>query len=536
LFGAALLTKSVTATLPAALLVVCWWRRGTLAWRRDALPLIPWLAAGALAGLFTAWVERTYIGAAGGEFALSLAERMLLATRAIAFYASKLLWPVNLTFTYPRWTITAGDIAPWLAFGAVVGLTLLLWSTRRRTRAPLAGWLFFVGSLFPVLGFFNIYPFIFSYVADHWQYLPSLGLIVSAAAGIVRLTSDPEQRVRAGGRLAIGASLAVLAGLTFTQSRNYRDGETLYRATLARNPEAWMAHNNLGALLTESGRPADALPHLAAALRLRPGHLETRANLGGALVKLGRLAEAAPHLEAAMRSASLRRRPGFAALQANWAALLLQAGRAGEALPLLESALRLRPEVRETRNLLGWALAHQGRLAEALDTFAAVSRQHPDFADPRLSAGYWLARAERIAEAIAEYEAGLKLAPQTAAAERDLARLLLRAGRVEEAASRLERVVRTLPDSAEAHRLLADALMQTGRLEEAIARFEVGLRLSPGDVDARVEMAGALARVGRRAEAAAQCEEVLRHAPEHAAAKQQLAELRAGKEPPAERK
>src|SRR5205814_1156933 len=114
LFGCALLTKTVTATLPAALFVIAWWQRGRIEWRRDILPLVPWFAAGIFAGLHTAWLERTLIGAEGAAFDLTFLQRVLLAGHVIAFDCGKLLWPVHLTFIYPRWTIDPAAPAAWL--------------------------------------------------------------------------------------------------------------------------------------------------------------------------------------------------------------------------------------------------------------------------------------------------------------------------------------------------------------------------------------------------------------------------------------
>jgi len=113
-FMAALLTKTVTATLPAALLVIAWWRRGRLSWRNDVQPLLVWLILGVAAGLGSSWFERTQIGASGGDFTLGALERGLLAGRVVWFYFGKLLWPVGLTFFYPRWTIDAGVAWQWL--------------------------------------------------------------------------------------------------------------------------------------------------------------------------------------------------------------------------------------------------------------------------------------------------------------------------------------------------------------------------------------------------------------------------------------
>src|ERR1019366_5406053 len=184
LFVLALLTKTVTATLPGALLVVLWWQRGRLEWKRDLRPLLPWFALGASAGLFTAWVERTFIGAKGADFTLTLVQRGLLAGRAICFYAGKLVWPANLTFISPRWNIDPGEWWQYLFPAGVLALAIGLWLVARRDRGPLAGFLIFAGTLFPVLGFLNIYPFRYSYVADHFQYLASLGIMVPVASAL----------------------------------------------------------------------------------------------------------------------------------------------------------------------------------------------------------------------------------------------------------------------------------------------------------------------------------------------------------------
>ena len=182
LFVLALLSKSVTATLPAALLVVFWWQRGRLSWKRDIAPLLPWLAIGAASGLFTAWVEKFSIRATGAEFSLTAVQRCLVAGRVIWFYLGKLAWPVDLTFIYPRWVIDASAGWQYLFPLAFVALVAALALTCRRTRGPLAALLLFAGSLAPVLGFFNVYPFRYSFVADHFQYLATLG-IFGAVAG-----------------------------------------------------------------------------------------------------------------------------------------------------------------------------------------------------------------------------------------------------------------------------------------------------------------------------------------------------------------
>ena len=207
LFVFALLSKTVTATLPAALLVVLWWQRKRLSWRRDVMPLLPWFAVGATAGLVTAWLERRYIHAEGASFALTLVERCLLAGRVIWFYLGKVLWPVNLMFTYPRWKVDPAAAWQYLFPIGVFGLAGGLWLLARRRRGALAGFLLFVGTLFPALGFFNVFPFIYSYVADHFQYLATLGILVPLRLRPrydVRANSGRPATVARGGRRFVG--------------------------------------------------------------------------------------------------------------------------------------------------------------------------------------------------------------------------------------------------------------------------------------------------------------------------------------------
>ena len=182
LFVAALLSKSVTATLPAALLVIFWWKNGRLAWKKDFLPLIPFFTLGIGFGLLSAWMERTFVGAVGARYNLSMVERCLLAARALAFYLGKVVWPQNLTFIYPRWQIDASVWWQYIYLLAVLGSLVLLWLYRKKNRAGIAAFLLFAGTLFPALGFFNVFPFRYSFVADHFQYLACIVPLTLASA------------------------------------------------------------------------------------------------------------------------------------------------------------------------------------------------------------------------------------------------------------------------------------------------------------------------------------------------------------------
>ena len=403
-FGLALLSKSVTATLPAALLVIFWWQRGRLDPRRDVLPLLPWIVLGAAMGLFSAWVERKYIGAEGAEFALDAWQRSLLAGRIPWFYLGKLLWPADLIFIYPRWQVDAAAAWQWLFPFATLALLGALWWWRGRSRAPLAAALFFGGTLFPVLGFFNVYAFMFSFVADHWQYLPSLGLVTLGAAGLTRALDGRDPWLRRGLPVALVGALALLS---FRQSRMYADMRTFYETTLARNPTAWMAHNNLGNLRRDEGRLADAVAHFEAALRVRPDLAKAHYNLANCLRDLKRPEEAIPHYR---RAVILD--PKHAEAHGNLGRALRETKRPQEALAPGLEAVRLDPELEDARNNLGMTLRDLGRLPEAIAQFERAVRLNPRVVAVRLNLALTLSLAGRSAEAEAHYREARRLNPQ----------------------------------------------------------------------------------------------------------------------------
>jgi Flp pilus assembly protein TadD len=401
IFLAALLTKTVTATLPATLLVIFWWRRGRLSWWQDLAPLLPWFALGAAAGGLTSWVEHAHVGASGPDFALTIVQRGLLAGRVIWFYLGRLFWPADLTFIYPRWTVDARVSWQWLFPFSTLALLIAL--LIRRHRGALAVLLCFVGTLFPALGFINVYPFIFSFVADHFQYLACTGILALVAAGVASFMARISW---SGGILPAGLLLAALGILTWQQAGMYRNVFTLYEATIAKNPGCWMAHNNLAEALTEAGRPREAIPHLEQALRLRPDYPEAENNLGNDLGILGRPREAIPHLERA-----LKLQPAFAEAHNNLGVAFMMTGRSADGIAEMEKALSLKPGYPVARLNLGVARANTGHPLEAIAEFAEAVRLDPGFAKAHLRLAQALRRVGRIEEADAHYREAMRLNP-----------------------------------------------------------------------------------------------------------------------------
>jgi tetratricopeptide (TPR) repeat protein len=488
LFAAAVLTKTVTASLPGALLVVTWWRRGRVE-RADLLPLLPFFAAGAAGGLMTAWFERTVLSAGGVEYALSGSQRVLLAGRAVWFYLRTLLWPSNLTFIYPRWQIDPASLRDWLYPVALVIALTCAWYYRRRDRTPLAVLLLYCGTLFPALGFVNVYPFRYSFVADHFQYLATLPMIAAIAAAMI-LASQRALRTPMQPELVLTPLLGLVLGcLTFQQSRDYRDAETLMRATLARNPACWLCYNNLATprLYGSDQELAEAVTLLGHALRLNPNSAEAHNNMGGALQRQGRFEDA---------------------LQEH------------------EQALRLNPRLVDARYNTGVVYQHLGRTRDAEAAYREVIRNSPDFGAAYANLGAVLLAAGRTQEATGQFEQAVRLRPDDWQTHEGLARALAQSGRMAEAIAEFRETIRLAPTPAAYYRL-ALALATAGRVDEAIPEFKKALDLNPDAPEIRHDLGAALANAGRYPEAIREFEEALRLRPDYQDARANIARVRA---------
>ncbi len=490
LFFLSLLCKTVTATLPAALLVLFWWKRNRIDLRRDVRPLLPWFLLAALLGWFTSWVERHYVGAKGENFDLSFAERILVAGRALWFYLGQIIWPARLNFVYFRWTPNALVIWQWLFPLGAFAMGIGCWMLRQRTRALLAAYLFFAGSLFPVLGFVNLYGSLYSWVWDHWQYLPDLGPLALLAAGISGGWESLALRWRAPASLGIALVVLLLGMLTARHTKIFHDDETLFRTTLARNPDCWMAHYDLGSMLAKSpaGVP-EAIVHFNETLRLYPGYAGAHINLGIALASQpGGAAAALTHFEAAGKT-----EPNNPKIWYNIANILAaNPARLAEAIQHYEHALQLNPDFADAHNNLGKLLATQpNRIAGALAHYQAALELQPDLASAHNNLGTLLGNfPERIPEAIAHLEIATKIAPTFAEAHYNLGNILLHfPTRQTEAIAHFETALRSKPDYAPAHLNLGIALAgYPDRKSEALAHFETAVRLEPENASAHLNL------------------------------------------------
>jgi tetratricopeptide (TPR) repeat protein len=517
LFALSLLCKTVTSTLPAALLVVLWWKRGRLSWRRDIAPLLPWFAIGAAAGMFSSWVEKTYGGARGAEFDIPFVARALVAGRATWFYVGKLLWPFGLNFIYPRWTVDPAAWWQWLFPLGVLAVVVALWAARRRKRAPLAAILFFVGSLFPVLGFVNLYGARYSWVWDHWQYLPDLGLIALGAAGMVAGWQRVAPRLRGAGPWLAGLLAVFLGALTWAHSGMFHDDRTLYLENLELNPGSWLAHNNLGVEMEAvPGRTNEAIAQFEEAIRLNPAFFEAHNNLGVDLETLpGRLNDAVSQFEEAIRL-----KPDYAEAHYNLGNVLGSLGRTPEAIAELEAALSLKPHYAEAHYNLGNALDSQGRTPEAVSEFEEALRSRPDYAEAHNNLGLALTKMPgRLDDAVSQFQEAIRLKPEIAEAHANLGKAyLMMPGRLGDAVPEFEEALRLKPDYADAHFYLANALVQAGRIPEAIQHYGEALRVQPDMAEASNNLGMILCRTGHPKEGLERIDAAIRIKPDFAQA------------------
>jgi tetratricopeptide (TPR) repeat protein len=373
LYALALFGKTTACTLPAAMLLVLWLKREPVNWQRW-IQLVPFLAAGLAMGLLSIWWEK-HLGNYQAKYGLSfsLLQRLLIATHAVWFYAGKLIWPVNLTFSYPLWDINPGD--PWQYAGLLgcITVAMFLWRWRQALgRGPITAVIFFVAVLSPLLGFIPLFTFLYTFVADHYQYLACLGPIALFAGAATHFSE--KWRISPSARHALAFFLLlVLAILTWRQAGAYQNLESLWHDTLKKNPGSWMAHTNLGRLLTAQGNLAEAEIHYREALRLKPDNEDVHYNYGNMLARAGRLDEAVTQYRQA-----LQLNPTDPEVYNNLGVIFYQEHRQDEAIACFHEALRYKPDYPDAHYNLGNALFMEHKFDEAVGEYREALRLEPD--------------------------------------------------------------------------------------------------------------------------------------------------------------
>ncbi len=404
LFLCALLSKTVTACLPAAILLVVWWKRGGIGWR-DVLPLVPMFLFGGLLGMNTSYLEQTRVGAEGPEWDFTLAEKCLIAGRAPWFYLGKLVVPYPLAFFYTRWDPDPGEWWQLLFPAAAVLLVVALLVLRKRIgRGPLAATLFFGGALLPASGLFALFPQRYSFVADHFQYHASLGPIVLLAA--IGATVFASARRRRAGIAAAAVVLVVLGGLTWSRGRVYESLQTLWEDTVDKTPTCWGALLPLSRIYFEQGRKQEAYALGERALEHGPDIVEVHQLVGNLRAERGDIDGA---LELFGRH--LRNRPAFEQIAVSSAMHLCDTGRKADGIRLLEGVEEILPRSLLAKYQLGLRYAQERRLADAKTKLLEVVGMDARHAEAHYNLGLLFAQGSDWRQAAYYFQRALEIQP-----------------------------------------------------------------------------------------------------------------------------
>ena len=487
LFVLALFSKTVVSTLPVIFIIIRWMRARPFD-RSFILRLVPFFIAGLVMGLVTVWWEATQVGASGVEWELTFADRLMLPARIVWFYLVKLFIPVNLTFIYPRWTPDASLLWQWVFILKIIVAFVLLWVFRKKiTRAPVAALACFAVTLFPALGFIDVFPFRYSFVADHFQYLASIFIIALMVGVVDAVIINLARAVRPTAIFVTIVTAFVLGFLTWQQGHAYKDPETLWRDVLEKNPTAWIAHNNLGQILYERGEMDKAIEYYQEAITLWPNAREARHNLASSLFKVGKIKEAESHFRAALKLApdtshtlselavllsatgrlaeaqknalkAAQIDPENADIQNNLGIVFLRSNMADRAMASFTKAITLRPEFREVHNNIGIVHSMQGRLAAAVVSFKKALEIDPAYSEGHYNLGVTYEDLNKTKEAETHYKEAVRLNPLHAQALNNLGNIYFKKGDFKEAEGFYREALKANPDFAEAQQNLANTL------------------------------------------------------------------------------
>jgi tetratricopeptide (TPR) repeat protein len=333
----AMASKSSTVILPLVLGLVAWWVEGRWRWR-NLKTIVPVLIMSIVAGALTIWNPKPE-QAADLTWLQTWPERLVTAGDAAWFYLGKLIWPYPLIAIYPRWEINAGQWSSYLPLLLVIIVSLVLWMGRLSWARPyFLMWAYFLAALLPVLGLAEMTFLRYSFVADHFQYLASMGPLVLAGAGMTRLADSViPGKTWLPSALAAGVLLA-LGTLTLQRAQVFENEEALWSDTLAKNPNSWVSHESLGHALYHKGQWNDAMAEYKKTLEIDPTNAEAYNDMGNALFQTGQVDEAHVCYQQALKID-----PNFAAAHCSLGVFFVKKGQWSEAINQFQEALRLHP-------------------------------------------------------------------------------------------------------------------------------------------------------------------------------------------------
>ena len=443
---------------------------------------------------------------------LPLATRISNALVSYISYMGKMIWPHDLAVFYPY----PESIPLWQVGGSIMLLILITAvAVRLRRSCPyvIAGWLWYLGALVPVIGLVQVG---YQSMADRYTYLPMIGLFVAIAWAAPDLLARWRFQRIALTTLA-ACVIAALMTVSLFQIRYWQNSMTLFARALSVTKNNFVIETNMGASLAEQGKFGEAIAHYQEALRIKPDDFEARYNLANALAKQGKLEEAVSNY-----AGILQTRPAAAVVHNNMGIALSQLGRTGEAVDHFREALRIKPDFQDAGANLEKALMGQTKTKKPVPEKVAIQPADPNSAEGQLRMGLSLFQDGRADEAIPKFEEALRLNPKLVAAHISLGLIMAQKRNLDKAIDHFRKALKIKPDIAEVHNSLGVALTYKGALDEAVKHFETALKINPRFAKAHNSIAVALAQKGRTDEAISHLRKALQIQPDYEEAKKNL--------------
>ena len=475
-FVLGLMSKPMLVTLPFVLLLLDYWPLQRFGFKiqdsrfktflRLVSEKLPFFVLAAVCSVVTCLLQRT-----AGAMATDLPLELRLANTPISYvrYLGKTFWPANLAIFYPHpfWWPTWQVIASATLLLVILAVVILL---ARRWPYLALGWLWFCGTLVPVIGLVQVGN---QSIADRYTYLPSIGLFVLLVWGAYDVTVRWRDRTAFQSAAAVVVTILCLVW-TRQQIGYWRDDESLWGHAVTATENNGFAHLKLGTTLAGKGRVDEAIGHFESAIRLSPRDDRAYGKLAFAFAEKHLLAEAVQQYEAA-----LRLNPGDAGFHNDLGLTLARQGRIDEAIQHYTEALRLKPDFAEVHYNLGLALASRGHYREAAVHFQKVLQLKPEDPKARQKLEGTLATQQQLEQATAAYREALRINPGDARARADLGWELLNFGQRDEGIENCIEAARLEPNNTKIQHHLGMALARNGEAEKAIRQFERVLELDP---------------------------------------------------------
>jgi protein O-mannosyl-transferase len=506
-FAFGLMSKPMLVTWPFVMWLLDYWPLSRFQAGRVwplVIEKIPFLILAVVSSTVTFLVQQQE-GAVQAFINLPLGMRCENAVISYCRYLLKLVWPVDLAIFYPHhgyWPFTRVLLAAML----LTGLSVVFWLQRRRCPFLLMGWLWFIGTLVPVIGLVQVGE---QSMADRYTYIPSVGIFILISWGAYALSQRWRHAVT---MLSLAGSAAII--LCFVTTRQqigyWKNSEALFRHALQVTENNDIAHNNLGTALFEQGQTNAAISQFQEALRINPAYAEAHMNLGDLLSTIGQTDLALSELQHAVQL-----KPAYTDAHYNFGNLLARQGQTDAAILQFKATIRFKANDAQSRENLGDLLVGSGLTNAAISQFQESIKLKPDDTELHYKLGNLLAKVNQTDAAIGQFQAAIRIKPEFAQSHNNLGNLLVKKGQTDEATGQFQEAVRCKPDYADAYYNLGNLLAKKGQTDEAISQFKAAIRFSPDFAPAHYYLGVTLTKQDQTDAAIIQFQEAIRLKPDY---------------------